>query len=322
MQTPIFIFSIPRSGSTLLQRVLMSHKDICSIAEPWLLLPQLYNLRREGTLSEYSSLTAYSALQDFIKNLPNKQTDYNDSLKTFILDLYSKQCQNDERYFLDKTPRYYLIIDDIIKVFPEAKFIFLFRNPVHVYASAVSTWGNNRFNKLRSTYNDIILGTKLLSEGYVKHRDKSISINYENFVTNFEVELQKIIDYLDIDLSDSVLNNFHIQDTKGSLGDPTGVKKYNSISKDSLDNWKTVFNSKIRKTFAFWILKKIADKDLEVQGYNKKKIIEELKTLKSNNNHLIIMDGLDYLNSFLVRKLYLNLFFSKRFRWIKKKYLS
>ena len=39
MKSPIFLFSLPRSGSTLLQRVLMSHKDIASVAEPWLMLP-------------------------------------------------------------------------------------------------------------------------------------------------------------------------------------------------------------------------------------------------------------------------------------------
>ena len=54
MQAPIFVFSLPRSGSTLLQRVLMSHNDISSVAEPWILLPQIYSLKKEGTLSEYS----------------------------------------------------------------------------------------------------------------------------------------------------------------------------------------------------------------------------------------------------------------------------
>lgn len=322
MQAPIFIFSLPRSGSTLLQRVLMSHEDIHSVAEPWVLLPQVFSLREEGTLSEYSSLTAYWAVRDFINNLPNKEADYNASLRTFILDLYSKQCQNNERYFLDKTPRYYLIIDEIVSLFPDAKFVFLFRNPIHAYASAIATWGNNRFNKLRSTYDDIVTGTQLLSEGYNKHKDKSIAINYEKFVTNFESELKTITDYLNIELNQSILNNFHIQDTKGSLGDPTGVKKYTTISRKSIDNWKHVFNSSIRKRYALWLLKEIHDNDLKTQGYHKEKIIKEIKGLNSKNNHLILKDSIDYFNNFITRKFKLNLVFSKKFSWIKKKYLS
>lgn len=322
MQAPIFVFSLPRSGSTLLQRVLMSHDDVCSVAEPWLLLPQVYVLKEKGTLSEYSSLTTHFAVKDFINNLPHKEQDYNASLKTFILDLYSKQCQNDERYFLDKTPRYYLIIDDIVKLFPEAKFIFLFRNPIHAYASVVTTWGNNRFNKLRSSYDDIVLGTKLLSEGYLKHKDKSIAVNYETFVTDFETELRKITDYLDLELNHSVLNNFNAQNTKGSLGDPTGVKKYTTISNKSIDAWKNVFNSSIRKKYAHWLLNEISDEDLKTQGYDKEYIKEEIKGLNSKKNGLILKDCVDYFNNFLTRKFKLNLILAKEFSWIKKKYLS
>ena len=36
---PVFIFSLPRSGSTLLQRVLTGHSEISSFAEPHFLLP-------------------------------------------------------------------------------------------------------------------------------------------------------------------------------------------------------------------------------------------------------------------------------------------
>ena len=68
MEAPIFIFSLPRAGSTLIQRVLMSNKDICSVAEPWILLPQIYALKGEGSLSEYSSLTSFIAMSDFVNS--------------------------------------------------------------------------------------------------------------------------------------------------------------------------------------------------------------------------------------------------------------
>ncbi len=322
MQAPIFIFSLPRSGSTLMQRVLMSHEDICSVAEPWILLPQIYALKEKGTLSEYSSLTSYNAIQDFVNNLPEKELDYRSSLRAFVLDLYTKQCRNNERYFLDKTPRYFLIIDEIVALFPNAKFVFLFRNPIHVYASVVTTWGNNRFNKIRSSYNDIVEGSHLLSQGYLKHKDKSIAVNYESFVTNFETEVKKVANYLDIELTDGLLTDFHSQDTKGSLGDPTGVKTYASISNQSIDKWKTVFNSSLRKRFALKLLKEIDTKDLQAQGYNKDEITKEIKALATKNNHLFFRDSIDNFNNFLTRKFKLNLWFSDKFNWIKKKYIS
>src|SRR5665213_3086127 len=50
---PIFIFSISRSGSTLLQRVLAAHPEVATVSEPWLLLPFVYSMRTEGVIADY-----------------------------------------------------------------------------------------------------------------------------------------------------------------------------------------------------------------------------------------------------------------------------
>lgn len=322
MQSPIFIFSLPRSGSTLLQRVLMSNKDICSVAEPWLLLPQMYLLKEEGTIAEYSSLTGTRGINDFINNLPNKEDDYFKDLRVFISSLYSKQCKNNERYFIDKTPRYYLIIDEIVKLFPDAKFIFLFRNPIHVYASIINTWGNKRFNKFYSTYYDLTIGFKKLSAGYRKHKNSSIFVRYEDFVSNPEEELKKISNYLDILIKPEVLQEFSKQDIKGNLGDPTGVIEYSSISVDGLEKWKTTFNSVVRKKFARHILKKIDTDDCTTQGYNRNQIINEVGQLNNKQNTKTFIDLFDYFTSYLVRKKQLNIVFDKNFHWVKRRFLS
>lgn len=43
--TPLFLLSLPRSGSTLAQRFLAAHDAIARASEPWILLPYLYTLR-------------------------------------------------------------------------------------------------------------------------------------------------------------------------------------------------------------------------------------------------------------------------------------
>ena len=236
MKAPIFIFSLPRAGSTLLQRILMSHNEIASVAEPWLLLPQIYALKNQGSISEYSSFTANQGISDFIMNLPQKEVDYRNSLRDFVLELYAKQCKNNEMFFLDKTPRYYLIIDEIVELFPDAKFVFLFRNPIHVYSSIVNTWGKKRFNKLFSTYDDIILGTPKLSEAYIRNQHKSLAIKYEDLILNPDIEVKKLFDYLGLEYKKQLINEFSQQNTKGNLGDPTGVNKYSKISTDGFRN--------------------------------------------------------------------------------------
>jgi Sulfotransferase family len=322
MQTPLFIFSLPRAGSTLLQRVLMSHSEIHSISEPWILLPFIYSTKEQGTLSEYSSQTATTGICDFIDNLPNKKEDYKEAQRKFITELYAKQCKKKERYFLDKTPRYYLIIDEIVDLFPNAKFIFLFRNPIHIYASIVNTWGNGRFKNIITTYDDLIKGTKKLSEAYIKYKQKSYALKYEDFILNPEAKLVEIFKYLEIPNQNDLLASFSKQDTKGTLGDPTGVNKYRSISDKSLQSWETVFNATLRKKFATSMLNKLDNEDLLCQGYDKKEILLRLKALNNKKNTLFIRDLIDYSLNQTVRGFKLYLFVNKKFKWIKKESLS
>ena len=67
---PLFLLCLPRSGSTLVQRVLASHAEIATVSEPWLLLPLLYSIREHGIRAEYWHQTAAQAIADFIEELP------------------------------------------------------------------------------------------------------------------------------------------------------------------------------------------------------------------------------------------------------------
>lgn len=322
MKSPIFIFSLPRAGSTLLQRILMSHKEIYSISEPWILLPQIYTTKEKGTLSEYSFLTAQVGVNNFIENLPNKKESYLAAQRDFLTQLYRMQCQNGEKYFLDKTPRYFLIIDEIVELFPDAKFIFLFRNPVQVYASIIKTWGKGRLRNIITTYDDLIKGTERLSKAYHKYQEISYSLSYEELILDSNEKLEEICNYLEISIQNNLLSSFSKQDTKGELGDPTGVKKYNSISQEGLTAWKNVFNSFYRKRIARSLLRKIDNKSLKIQGFDKEQIISEINQLNNKKNKSFIKDVFDYSLNCLIRKFKLNLFINKKFRWIKKEQLS
>ena len=320
MKQPIFIFSLPRSGSTLLQRVLMSHSEVASVAEPWLLLPLFYHLKPNGTVSEFSHSTCQVAYIDFIANLSGKQNAYNRSLRKFIFSLYSMQCKNGERYFLDKTPRYYFIIPEIAEMFPDAKFIFLFRDVRDVYSSIITTWGNGNFHKLYGNYVDLIEGPRLLSEGYELLADKSYALKYEDFVQNPEKYLRDICEYLEIKYSDTFFENFNKQDTCGRLGDPTGIKQYTKIRKESLTKWKITFNAFFRKQILYHYSKSIDENIYAVQGYSKEKILKEIDKLQVRG--LGIFDLLQWIMSMLIIKLKPNFFLSKSMRWTRKKYLS
>lgn len=322
MKSPVFIFSLPRSGSTLLQRVLMSHKLIASVAEPWLLLPLVYATKKEGVLAEYSHGTAANAVEDFISNLPNQKEDFSLALNEFVRHLYAKQCKNDEVYFLDKTPRYYLIIPEIVEIFPDAKFIFLFRNPLHALSSMISTWSNGNLRNLYAFQQDIILGSKLLSEGYAQYSDRSLAINYEDFVMKPEVYGKKVCEYLELDFDPAILASFNAQQTKGRMGDPSGVKEYASIDTRPLNKWEKSLNTPLKKRAFKKLICSIEDGVLDIQGYRKSDILADIDRCKTSELGYIKDLG-DWFFSIFVQYTKANLFLGRRRgKWFRKRLMS
>jgi len=87
---PIFLLSLPRSGSTLVQRVLAAHEEVATAPEPWLLLPQVYATRERGILAEYVQVSAARAIGEFADRLPGGRATYDEALRGFVLDLYER----------------------------------------------------------------------------------------------------------------------------------------------------------------------------------------------------------------------------------------
>lgn len=266
--TPIFIFSLPRSGSTLLQRLLINHSKISSTSEPWILLPllNLDNLSFNGN-SLYNDNFSSRAVNEFFEKLPNKKKSYYKYLNSLISSLYFDLSDSNSNYFIDKTPRYYYIINQINIIFPDAKFIFLTRHPLGIINSVMKTWFYGSFPKTMDHYSDINQGFHLLYEGFETFKEKSIHVSYENLVSNSSFELKRIFDYLNIEELNSDSIYLGSNQLSGGFGDKTGKKKYNNIDSKSIDDWNSKFNSIFGKIVFFKIYKKFSLSELEFHNF-------------------------------------------------------
>lgn len=322
MVDPIFIFSLPRTGSTFLQRILASHEKISSFAEPHFLLPIIGMLKKEGTLSANSHQSTYKGVKDIVDGLPNGEVDFYKFINSFSGQIYSSLSDNRSIYFLDKTPRYISVIEELAQIFPNGKFIFLFRSPIQVFSSIVSTFCNGKFSRLYGFNKFLYEDFESLSKNYEKLKDRSISVNYEEFLKNPEQELRKVLKYLNIESDMSILEKFSSVNLVGQSVDPTGTKKYMELSLAPITKWKEVINSGYRNHVVRKYIEKLDERSLEIQGYNKADLIEQLESNKRNYKPSDLVDFFDFHRSNLVRKLNLNLYFDKKLSWSKEAYLS
>jgi len=309
MIKPIFIFSMPRSGSTLLQKILSTHQLISSSGEPSIMLPVAYMLKEEGILTDSAHRENLGGIKALIDTLPQKEADYYRYLRQFILNIYLNVAKDESHYFVDKTPKYWMIIDEIIKIFPDAKIIFLFRNPAEVLASSINTWSQNRL-RIHSYIDELYDAPIKLVEGYEKHKDRSLLVGYKDLILKSEEVTKEICAYLEVEYNPSMIEQWQDSNLNGDFGDPTGVKNYKSISMDSLEKWKQNFPTLYRKALLKRYLRSIPSEFFNLSGIDSLDLMEEINSIPSSG--LGIWDFIDYIVS--MGYLYSNLkFFRQRY---------
>lgn len=283
---PVFVLSLPRSGSTLVQRVLARHEAIATTPEPWLLLPQVYAMRERGIGAEYGQLPASRALREFASRLPRGQASYDAELRRFVLALYEAAAGDGATYFLDKTPRYHYVIDDLFRVFPDARFVFLWRHPLAVAASIVETWGRGRW-KIERWRGDLYAGLANLVDGYRAHEAESLAVRYEDLITDPASSWPRIFAHLALPYDEGLLESFGEVDLRARMGDRTGPGAYDSISEEPLTKWAATVTNPYRKRWLRAYLEWIGHERATVMGYSLDSMLRELDATPTGSRLLL-----------------------------------
>lgn len=264
----IFLISQQRAGSTLLQRILAGHPEVHTTAEPWLMLHPVYALREKGHQAEYNATLAQKALSDFLETLEHGQAHYLEALRRMALHLYGTACeQAGKSYFLDKTPRYYFIIQELSEIFPEAKFVILLRNPLAVLSSILDTWVKGHWIMLARYRQDLLDAPHRLSEGIKLLGDRAAVVHYETLVTDPQTVMQFLCDRLGLEYDPSMLEYGEAARPPGEMGDPVGVDRHARPGIDSLDRWLSMGQTSQTREFAQGYLRTLGPDLLAALGY-------------------------------------------------------
>jgi hypothetical protein len=273
---PVFIFSPPRAGSTLLQRILAAHPQVATTAEPWVLLPLLYSLRDRGIRAEYGQEWMVRALRDFVAELPGGEEEYRSELRRLALRLYRRAAGEGPSVFVDKTPSYDRVAGEIIELFPEGRFVFLWRNPLAVVASIIETWGRGRWN-VNVYRRHLFDGLDGLLDAYARHGERAHALRYEDLVADPGRALLALSDYLDLPFEPAIVSGFADVRLRGHLGDAAGVQRYRAVSAEPLDKWKRTLRNPFRQAWCRGYLRRIGEPRLVMMGYDPHQLLSELR---------------------------------------------
>lgn len=277
MERLIFLVGPPRSGSTLLMRVLNATDQIYSRPEPHLMGP-LAHLGFYGNVDKaaYDQLQAADAIREIVRDLPGGEADYTRALRAYADTIYEgllrlsprAGSERHERYFLDKTPANALVLPFLGAVYPRARYIVLTRHPAAIFASFAESFFDGDY-EAAVRFNPVLVRYIPAMARFLRQKDVPfLHVKYEDLVTEPERTLERICAYLEIPFDPGALDYTRKRVDGKGLGDPVGVQKHARPVSSSKDTWGAEFAANPDR--AEVVARQIAmvePADLETWGY-------------------------------------------------------
>ncbi len=212
---PIFVIGQPRTGTTLVERIITSHSQVHSAGE----------LKQFGTcvrrLSDYREPTRYSAkLAGMAEKVDSERLG-----KAYIAT--TAKMRGSLPRFVDKLPPNYLYLPLILKALPNAKIIHLRRNPMdacfasykqlfadaypHSYDLAEMARHHARYYHLMALWRE-------------RFGERFFDIAYEDTARDLEPNARALIEFLELPWEDDCLN-FHKQKTAVTTASAVQVRQ-------------------------------------------------------------------------------------------------
>ena len=270
----IFLFSQPRAGSTMLQSVLGGHSRIDTAPEPWIMFTPLYAIHRDSRETAFGHPGWRLAVEDFVDRLPGGREAYDRHIRDLALDLYDRAVTQPGNFFLDKTPRYALMVDDLVRLFPDAKYIALYRNPLAVLMSVLHTFPNAHTACIDHAA-DLQEIPRHLNDACARYGERICRVQYEQLVSDPGAEASRLCAYLGLDYEPSMLEYSRHRLPEGKVGDPT-VNQHDRPTTDSLGKWKQRLASREQAELCATYLDQLGDATVQAMGYDSDELRREL----------------------------------------------
>ena len=222
---PVFLIGFPRSGTTLLDTLLMGHPDVCVTEEK----PMLDSVSR--SIGGYEKLAGLD--DDELDNLRNL---YFAKAAEYVPDLGG-------RILVDKQPFAMVEAPLIHRMFPGAKLLFVQRHPCDVVLSCFIT----RFEPNGALVNfNTLKGTAALYDEMMRFWGQCRTIlplivhrvRYERLVEDAEPEMRALAAFLGLDWTDSILDNRSTAQDRGFINTPSYAQVAEPLYDRSIGRWQ------------------------------------------------------------------------------------
>lgn len=248
-EDPIFLVGFPRSGTTLLDTILRTHGSIEMLEEKPIVEKFIYELmlKIKGNFFELDNINQ--------NNFDKFRKKYFDLRKNFI-------TSNESKIYIDKLPLNIIHIGEIIKFFPNSKFILALRNPYDVVLSCfMQSFLPNPAMANFFNLSDTIYLYDLVMSLWEKYNDifklNVFTIKYEDTVLRFEDTIRDLLNFLNLDWSDNLKEFYKTAEKRGIINTPSYDQVSKPLYNQSINRWHNYQNKVVDQKFILdkWVRK-------------------------------------------------------------------
>ena len=228
--SPVFLIGFPRSGTTLLDTILRSHPEVDVIEEK-----PLINSVEQVIKSKFK----YSL--DELHKLNSKELVF---LRNHYLEILKNSCdKKNAKILIDKFPFQTVCLPLINLLFPNSKIIFTHRNPYDTVLSCFqqSFEPNNAMSNFRSIDSAAKIYDLTMSF-WLDYKEKLkmnyITSKYEDLIEDFDKQISKILDFLDVSWNENIKNYRNTAHKRGKINTPSSSQVVQPLYKSSIEKWK------------------------------------------------------------------------------------
>jgi tetratricopeptide (TPR) repeat protein len=225
-EQPVFIVGMPRSGTTLVERILSGHSQLVSIGE-FTEFPRLYGIRLRKQFSRDTTRTPSEASMDL---------DFAELGRAYCQ--AARELAGKAPGFVDKLPYNFLYCGYILAALPNARLIHLTRHPLDTCYAVYKTlfFGAYSFSydldELASYY---ISYHRHMVHWHAVMPGRILDVSYEALVREPEIQVRRIIDWCGLPWEASVLD-FHRQERPSMTASAMQVRR--PVYTDSIGSWR------------------------------------------------------------------------------------
>lgn len=195
----IFILSTPRSGSSLLRYIMDTHPLVCSPGE--LGLGVLCESMHTAIYYTHAQLKAYTEQERAMLTLQEVRRIVGEVMSSYA-------ALKGKRTWCEKTPKNLRYRDLLAKVFPDARFICLYRHCMDMVYSSIEGTEYGKMEEMwhyGQAFDAWAEQTAQILAFERDHPSRAVRLKYESLVTDPARELKRVFSFLGMEWSDELV---------------------------------------------------------------------------------------------------------------------